>query len=178
MITVKRSKLFYLLTFIFFQNIIPHSNVFHSVSRFDAEKECENIDGVISDDPSTSRITGHPRIKTKVETSCKVLFITSCCCCRCKALCTFSYVLLLLHPVLTEQEKLFLATREKDKGNEAFRSKDYEEAVAYYSRSDLKTVHFSSKHCTSLWSIYHLPWLLIRLQSFIPVCLYISVCPV
>lgn len=41
-----------------------------------------------------------------------------------------------IHPVLTQQEKLILANREKDKGNEAFRAKDYEEAVAYYSRSD------------------------------------------
>ncbi len=40
-----------------------------------------------------------------------------------------------IYPVLTHQEKLLLANREKDKGNEAFRAKDYEEAVAYYSRS-------------------------------------------
>lgn len=39
------------------------------------------------------------------------------------------------YPVLTQQEKLLLANREKDKGNEAFRANDYEEAVAYYSRS-------------------------------------------
>ncbi|XP_026228285.1 sperm-associated antigen 1 isoform X2 [Anabas testudineus] len=37
--------------------------------------------------------------------------------------------------VLTQEEKFLLANREKDKGNEAFKSKDYEEAVAYYSRS-------------------------------------------
>uniref|UniRef100_A0A3B5MGT9 Sperm associated antigen 1 n=1 Tax=Xiphophorus couchianus TaxID=32473 RepID=A0A3B5MGT9_9TELE len=36
---------------------------------------------------------------------------------------------------LSHQEKLLLANREKDKGNEAFRANDYEEAVAYYSRS-------------------------------------------
>lgn len=41
----------------------------------------------------------------------------------------------MIHPVLSQQEKLFLANREKDKGNEAFRAKDYEEAVTYYSRS-------------------------------------------
>uniref|UniRef100_A0A3Q4G582 Sperm associated antigen 1 n=1 Tax=Neolamprologus brichardi TaxID=32507 RepID=A0A3Q4G582_NEOBR len=40
-----------------------------------------------------------------------------------------------IHPALSQQEKLFLANREKDKGNEAFRAKDYEEAVTYYSRS-------------------------------------------
>uniref|UniRef100_A0A452F6A7 Sperm-associated antigen 1 n=1 Tax=Capra hircus TaxID=9925 RepID=A0A452F6A7_CAPHI len=36
---------------------------------------------------------------------------------------------------LTEKEKDFLATREKEKGNEAFKSGDYEEAVKYYTRS-------------------------------------------
>ncbi len=44
-------------------------------------------------------------------------------------------VVSIIHPVLTQQEKLLLANREKDKGNEAFRARDYEEAVAYYSRS-------------------------------------------
>lgn len=38
-------------------------------------------------------------------------------------------------PVLTQQEKLVMANREKDKGNEAFRANDYEEAISYYSRS-------------------------------------------
>lgn len=36
---------------------------------------------------------------------------------------------------LTEKEKSFLANREKGKGNEAFYSGDYEEAVMYYTRS-------------------------------------------
>ncbi|XP_040350052.1 sperm-associated antigen 1 isoform X4 [Herpailurus yagouaroundi] len=36
---------------------------------------------------------------------------------------------------LTEKEKTSLATREKEKGNEAFNSGDYEEAVMYYTRS-------------------------------------------
>ncbi|KAG9478762.1 sperm-associated antigen 1 [Eleutherodactylus coqui] len=34
-----------------------------------------------------------------------------------------------------QEQKKLLAEREKDKGNEAFRSGDYEEAIAYYSRS-------------------------------------------
>lgn len=38
--------------------------------------------------------------------------------------------------MLSQQEKLLLANREKDKGNEAFKAHDYEEAVAYYSRLD------------------------------------------
>ncbi|XP_073535725.1 sperm-associated antigen 1 isoform X2 [Phyllobates terribilis] len=33
------------------------------------------------------------------------------------------------------EQKKFLAEREKEKGNEAFRSRDYEEAISYYSRS-------------------------------------------
>ncbi|XP_067649303.1 sperm-associated antigen 1-like isoform X2 [Haliotis asinina] len=36
---------------------------------------------------------------------------------------------------LSTEEKLMKANREKDKGNEAFRSGDYEESVLYYSRS-------------------------------------------
>ncbi|KAM9310050.1 sperm-associated antigen 1 [Pholidichthys leucotaenia] len=36
---------------------------------------------------------------------------------------------------LSQQEKLLLANREKDKGNDSFRAHDYEEAVVYYSRS-------------------------------------------
>ncbi|GAA6217538.1 sperm-associated antigen 1 [Lates japonicus] len=75
--------------------------------KFDVEKECERIDvSEVENYPPAARITGDPKIKTKVDTS-----------------------------LLTQQEKLLLANREKDKGNEAFRAKDYEEAVAYYSRS-------------------------------------------
>ncbi|KAL4222400.1 Sperm associated antigen 1 [Mactra antiquata] len=36
---------------------------------------------------------------------------------------------------LTDGEKLLKANREKDKGNEAFRSNDFKEAITYYSRS-------------------------------------------
>ncbi|XP_077382016.1 sperm-associated antigen 1-like isoform X1 [Festucalex cinctus] len=38
-------------------------------------------------------------------------------------------------PLMTAEVRHILAEREKDKGNEAFRANDYEEAVAYYSRS-------------------------------------------
>lgn len=41
-----------------------------------------------------------------------------------------------IYTALTQQEKLLQANRERDKGNEAFRANDYEEAVAYYSRSE------------------------------------------
>ncbi|GAA6101562.1 sperm-associated antigen 1 isoform X2, partial [Tachysurus ichikawai] len=36
---------------------------------------------------------------------------------------------------LTQQEKCVLATREKEKGNEAFRARDWDEAIVYYTRS-------------------------------------------
>ncbi|OWF49446.1 sperm-associated antigen 1-like [Mizuhopecten yessoensis] len=36
---------------------------------------------------------------------------------------------------MSDEEKLMKATREKDKGNEAFRAGDHEEAILYYSRS-------------------------------------------
>ncbi|CAH2285670.1 sperm-associated antigen 1 isoform X1 [Pelobates cultripes] len=36
---------------------------------------------------------------------------------------------------LNQAQRSFIASREKDKGNEAFRSDDYKEAVAYYTRS-------------------------------------------
>ncbi|XP_040901294.1 sperm-associated antigen 1-like isoform X1 [Toxotes jaculatrix] len=75
--------------------------------KFHVERECELIDENVGKHyPPATTITGHPKIKTKVDVS-----------------------------LLTQQEKLFLANREKDKGNEAFRANDYEEAVAYYSRS-------------------------------------------
>ncbi|XP_069393281.1 sperm-associated antigen 1 isoform X2 [Paralichthys olivaceus] len=73
--------------------------------KFDVERECERIDGNVVNKNIPSA-KGHSKIKTKVDAS-----------------------------FLTQPEKLLLANREKDKGNEAFRAKDYEEAVVYYSRS-------------------------------------------
>ncbi|KAM7382428.1 hypothetical protein PAMP_002156 [Pampus punctatissimus] len=87
--------------------------------KFDVDKECERIDGNIARNDQPAIInTGHPKIKTKVDTSCN-------------ALCIVCHV----YFVVVDTEKLILANREKDKGNEAFRANDYEEAVAYYSRS-------------------------------------------
>ncbi|XP_034466389.1 sperm-associated antigen 1-like isoform X1 [Hippoglossus hippoglossus] len=76
--------------------------------NFDVERECERIDGnvVNNNNPPAIITKGHSKLKTKVDAS-----------------------------FLTQQEKLLLANREKDKGNEAFRVKDYVEAVVYYSRS-------------------------------------------
>ncbi|KAM9852579.1 sperm-associated antigen 1-like [Aulostomus maculatus] len=63
-------------------------------------------DCLLVDEKPAHVITGPPKIKTEVDST-----------------------------LLTQEEKLLLANREKDKGNEAFRAKSYEEAVAYYSRS-------------------------------------------
>lgn len=112
----------------------------HSISRFDVEKECERIDGnVVKNDRSAIINTGHPKIKTKVDASCNVLSLTIpinfvVIVLSCVGMC-LNCVVSTIHLVLTQQEKLLLANREKDKGNEAFRANDYEEAVAYYSRS-------------------------------------------
>lgn len=35
---------------------------------------------------------------------------------------------------MSEREKFFIANREKEKGNEAFATGDYKEAVTYYAR--------------------------------------------
>ncbi|XP_072251020.1 sperm-associated antigen 1 [Leuresthes tenuis] len=75
--------------------------------KFDVEKECDKIDrNLLKNDPPAILNTGHPKIRTQVNASS-----------------------------LSQNEKLLLANREKDKGSEAFRAKDYEEAVAYYTRS-------------------------------------------
>lgn len=130
---------------IIFQNIFLYPNISHSISRFDVEKECERIDGdVVENDPPVIYNTGHPNIKTKVDASCNVLcrashiyFLATAKHCEyliCVGMC-LKCVVSTTHPVLSQQEKLLLANRERDKGNEAFRVKDYEEAVVYYSRS-------------------------------------------
>ncbi|XP_055359369.1 sperm-associated antigen 1-like isoform X2 [Betta splendens] len=74
--------------------------------KFDVEEECEKIDGGQMVQSSAIINTGHSEIKTQLDVS-----------------------------LLMQEEKRLLANREKDKGNEAFKAKDYEEAVAYYSRS-------------------------------------------
>lgn len=83
-------------------------------------------------DPPAILNTGHPNIQREVDSSCNVILADSCGVHAVECLCEMC---LLCDPGLSQQEKLLLANREKDKGNEAFRAKDYEEAVAYYSRS-------------------------------------------
>ncbi|XP_073702981.1 sperm-associated antigen 1 [Garra rufa] len=73
---------------------------------FDVETECANIDESHRNTRHTSISPALPEITTTINST-----------------------------ALSAQEKDALARREKDKGNEAFRSADYEEAVAYYSRS-------------------------------------------
>uniref|UniRef100_A0A8B9LJ88 Sperm associated antigen 1 n=1 Tax=Astyanax mexicanus TaxID=7994 RepID=A0A8B9LJ88_ASTMX len=75
--------------------------------KFDVEKECAKIDETLTTKESAAIIDDSLlKIQSKIDTT-----------------------------GLTEQEKVVLANREKDKGNEAFRAGDYEEAVTYYTRS-------------------------------------------
>ncbi|XP_068937089.1 sperm-associated antigen 1 [Petaurus breviceps papuanus] len=74
--------------------------------KFDVEKECSKIDEDYKEN-TTPNIKSH---SLKIEKNIGTIG-------------------------LSDKEKDFLATREKEKGNEAFSSGDYEEAVTYYTRS-------------------------------------------
>ncbi|XP_063113688.1 sperm-associated antigen 1 isoform X2 [Cavia porcellus] len=74
--------------------------------KFDVEKECSKVDDDCKEKTIINNKSHLSKIETRVDTA-----------------------------GLTEQEKGFLATREKEKGNEAFNVGDYEEAVMYYTRS-------------------------------------------
>ncbi|XP_057256545.1 sperm-associated antigen 1 [Pezoporus wallicus] len=77
--------------------------------KFDVEKECSKIDESCEESNSKARFFSRPSppiIKKKIDTT-----------------------------GMTKKEKIFIATREKEKGNEAFASGDYVEAVTYYTRS-------------------------------------------
>uniref|UniRef100_A0A8C3B8Y9 Sperm associated antigen 1 n=1 Tax=Cairina moschata TaxID=8855 RepID=A0A8C3B8Y9_CAIMO len=77
--------------------------------KFDVEKECSKIDEGGEENNSKSRFFNRPSlplIEKKIDTT-----------------------------GMTKKEKIFIATREKEKGNEAFASGDYVEAVTYYTRS-------------------------------------------
>ncbi|EPY74840.1 sperm associated antigen 1-like protein [Camelus ferus] len=74
--------------------------------RFDVEKECSKIDEDYKEKTVVNNKAHLSKIETRLDTA-----------------------------GLTEKEKDFLATREKEKGNEAFNSGDYEEAVMYYTRA-------------------------------------------
>ncbi|KAM9198636.1 sperm-associated antigen 1 [Dugong dugon] len=73
--------------------------------KFDVEKECSKIDEDYKENTVINK-SHLSKIETRIDTA-----------------------------GLTDREKDFLATREKEKGNEAFNSRDYEEAVKYYTRS-------------------------------------------
>ncbi|XP_033058873.1 sperm-associated antigen 1 isoform X2 [Trachypithecus francoisi] len=73
--------------------------------KFDVEKECLKIDEDYKEKTVIDK-SHLSKIETRIDTA-----------------------------GLTEKEKDFLAIREKEKGNEAFNSGDYEEAVVYYTRS-------------------------------------------
>ncbi|XP_050748651.1 sperm-associated antigen 1 [Gymnogyps californianus] len=77
--------------------------------KFDVEKECSKIDEGCEESNSKARFFSRPSlpvIKKKIDAT-----------------------------GMTEKEKIFIATREKEKGNEAFAIGDYVEAVIYYTRS-------------------------------------------
>ncbi|XP_032714478.1 sperm-associated antigen 1 [Lontra canadensis] len=74
--------------------------------KFDVEKECSKIDEDYKEKTIVNNKSHLSKIETRIDTA-----------------------------GLTEKEKTFLATHEKEKGNEAFNSGDYEEAVMYYTRS-------------------------------------------
>ncbi|XP_074056722.1 sperm-associated antigen 1 isoform X2 [Macrotis lagotis] len=74
--------------------------------KFDVEKECSKIDEDYKEN-TTLNIRSH---SLKIEKNIGTIG-------------------------LSDKEKDFLATHEKEKGNEAFSSGDYEEAVTYYTRS-------------------------------------------
>uniref|UniRef100_A0A2K5IWV9 Sperm-associated antigen 1 n=1 Tax=Colobus angolensis palliatus TaxID=336983 RepID=A0A2K5IWV9_COLAP len=73
--------------------------------KFDVEKECLKIDEDYKEKTVIDK-SHLSKIETRIDTA-----------------------------GLTEKEKDFLAIHEKEKGNEAFNSGDYEEAVMYYTRS-------------------------------------------
>ncbi|XP_064363735.1 sperm-associated antigen 1 isoform X2 [Dromaius novaehollandiae] len=77
--------------------------------KFDVEKECSKIDDGCEETNSKARFFTRPSlpvIEKKIDTT-----------------------------GMTKKEKTFIATREKEKGNEAFAIGDYMEAVTYYTRS-------------------------------------------
>ncbi|XP_036088793.1 sperm-associated antigen 1 isoform X3 [Rousettus aegyptiacus] len=74
--------------------------------KFDVEKECSKIDEDYKEKTVINNKSHLSKIETRLDTT-----------------------------GLTGKEKDFLATHEKEKGNEAFNSGDYEEAVKYYTRS-------------------------------------------
>ncbi|XP_041269007.1 sperm-associated antigen 1 [Onychostruthus taczanowskii] len=77
--------------------------------KFDVEKECSKIDEDCEESNSKARFFSRPSlpiIEKKIDTT-----------------------------GMTKKEKIFIATREKEKGNEAFATGDFVEAVTYYTRS-------------------------------------------
>lgn len=75
--------------------------------RFDVDEECARVDeGVNNSDTPAVINSAHTRITQHMDSS-----------------------------ALTRQEKCVLATREREKGNEAFKARDWDEAIVYYTRS-------------------------------------------
>ncbi|XP_061086931.1 sperm-associated antigen 1A [Conger conger] len=87
------------------KNPVPRN--YSEWDKFDVEKECSKVDEGIKEQNSPTAVNHPlPKISRKIDTE-----------------------------VLTVTEKAVFANCEKEKGNEAFRANDFEEAVAYYTRS-------------------------------------------
>ncbi|XP_030073146.1 sperm-associated antigen 1 isoform X2 [Microcaecilia unicolor] len=75
--------------------------------KFDVEKECSKIDENDAEKTAKAVVNSTlPKIEKRIDTA-----------------------------GMSSREKCFVANHEKEKGNEAFRTGDFEEAVTYYSRS-------------------------------------------
>ncbi|KAK3551827.1 hypothetical protein QTP70_029006 [Hemibagrus guttatus] len=74
--------------------------------RFDVDKECAKVDEAINNYDAPAMINTHTHLTHHIDNS-----------------------------ALTQQEKCVLSTREREKGNEAFRARDWHEAIVYYTRS-------------------------------------------
>uniref|UniRef100_A0A8C0IP34 Sperm associated antigen 1 n=1 Tax=Chelonoidis abingdonii TaxID=106734 RepID=A0A8C0IP34_CHEAB len=92
-----------------FLKICVSNFFFFFILRFDVEKECSKVDEVYEENNSKAcfNISSNlPVIEKKIDTT-----------------------------GMTKKERNFIASREKEKGNEAFAIGDYKEAVTYYTRS-------------------------------------------
>ncbi|XP_078396151.1 sperm-associated antigen 1-like [Cetorhinus maximus] len=87
------------------KRVIPRD--YKEWDKFDVEKECAKID------EGKQKINSKTIVNDGISGIGKEIDITG----------------------MTDQEKMILADREKDKGNEAFRAGDHKEALLYYTRS-------------------------------------------
>ncbi|KAF7246821.1 Sperm-associated antigen 1 [Varanus komodoensis] len=112
--------------------------------NFDVEKECSKIDGNEENKPKTSCHTNTNLPKMEIDTTGKNCYKPP------KELwllggINMKIIIIIINSNnndgdkyfqgMTTKEKNFIANREREKGNEAFVTGDYKEAIAYYVRS-------------------------------------------